>query len=312
MAHERPAVLVTGATGFLGEHAVLALRRRGYPVGMLARGLREVEPALRGISFHPMDLRRPRGLARLLRDYDAVIHLAGRTGPIHWKEPLNDLAFNAGATLNLLLAASEASVKRVVLASSSEVYGAPRYLPMDEKHPLEPSSPYGVAKLLGEQYARVFSSTGPLETVILRFFTLYGPPLSPENFKGVTAVFTRKASRGEPVTVYGNRRTARDFVYVEDAVRALLEALRLHRPRGETFNVATGQATPLHALATQLARRVGRTPRIRYGPADDSHPAVVGDPRKLRRTCGFRAEVPLEEGLRRTLAWFQGSPRGAG
>lgn len=217
-------------------------------------------------------------------------------------DPLNSEAHNVSGFVTILQAAREEGVKRVVYASSAAVYGSPDALPLDERSPTRPLSPYGLEKLIDEQYARLFSDLYGLSCLGLRYFNVYGPRQDPRSsYAGVISRFVDKARRGEPVTIYGDGQQTRDFVYVADVARVNVEALADDRPG--VVAIGTGASVSLLQLAETLGYCIGDRIKVDFESAvegDIRHSAL--NPAELRQWLGWAPGTPLQEGLQRLLA----------
>jgi UDP-glucose 4-epimerase len=219
------------------------------------------------------------------------------------QDPLTTSAVNVEGTLNVLLAARDEGVRRVVFASSSSVYGSTGDLPRTEAMPVDPISPYGVAKLAAERYCVSFSRVyHSFETVVLRYFNVFGPRQDPRSqYAAVVPLFMTAIAAGAPVTIYGDGGQSRDFTYVENVVRANLLAAEAPDATGRIFNIAAGAPASVNDLADAIGRLLGKPVEKRYlepraGDIRDSW-ADVGE---ARRILGYETTVDLEEGLRRT------------
>lgn len=307
-------VVVTGGAGFIGSTLVDRLLELGHSVAVvddLSSGRRDQVPE--AARLYTADVA-GEWLARVLaRERPAaVIHLAaqievGRSVA----DPRHDARVNVLGTVSVLAAARAAGVGRAVLASSGgTVYGEASVLPTPEDHPTCPASPYGAAKLAGEGYGAAFTRSLALPTVSLRFANVYGPRQSPHGEAGVVAIFARRLLRGEVATVNGDGRNSRDYVYVDDVVAATVAALTL--PPG-VYNVGTGVETTVLDVHDRLARIAGRDAPPRHGPprAGDLRRSAL-DCTRLEGACGWRPQVPLDEGLRRTLTAMAGGSGPAG
>lgn len=295
--------LVTGGAGFIGSHLVDALVAEGAEVLVLddlSRG-REglVNP---GASLVRADLAGPEAGEAVLRFApEVVFHLAAQASvPVSLADPAADARTNILGTLNLLEACRRAGTRKVVYASSAAVYGDPRYLPVDEKHPLSPLSPYGVSKYTVELYLGVYHAVHGLDWTALRYANVYGPRQDALGEGGVVAVFVERLRRGEPLDVFGDGEQTRDFIFVGDVVRANLAAARAGS--GQALNVGTGRATGVNTLVAQLSALAGRPLEVRYLPArpgDIRHSYLANG--EARRALGWEPAVALAEGLRITL-----------
>jgi UDP-glucose 4-epimerase len=222
------------------------------------------------------------------------------------KDPLETNVINVDGTLNVLVAAREAGVRRVVFASSCAVYGGSPVLPIRESAPAAPISPYGVSKQVGEIYGRLFQEMYGLECVALRYFNVFGPRQDPSSpYSGVLSVFSAALLEGAQPTVFGDGEQSRDFIYVGDVVEANLLAADSKRAPGHVFNVGTGSRYTLNQTLAILERIAGRSTSAEYAPAregDIRHSQA--DIALAREVLGFHPRFSFEEGLKRTWEWF--------
>lgn len=307
-------ILVTGGAGFIGSHIIEKLLSDGHEVVCLDNFDPYYDPEIKRNNIQPFlenknftlevgDIRDRDILTLLLEGTDYVFHEAAQAGVrISVDDPVKPHEVNATGTLNLLEAARNSGVKKIINASSSSVYGKVSYLPFDEDHPRQPVSPYGVSKLAAEEYCRIFSELYGLKAVSLRYFTVYGPRMRPDL---AISIFTRKALANEPITIFGDGTKTRDFTYIEDIVRANLIAMQ----KGEgPYNIGGGHRVSIQTLAEAIIKITGSTSEIRYADAvrgDAEH--TFADTKRAERDLGWRPEVSLEEGLRRYAAWVSNS-----
>ena len=295
---------MTDGAGFIGSHLAGALLAAGRDVRILdnlSTGRRENLP---DAEFIEGDLRDREAVRRAVRDVEAVYHIAALPSvPRSLKEPGTTNDVNVGGTFQVLEEARAAGVRRVVYAGSSSVYGNTPELPKREDHPLSPLSPYAASKLGGEIACGAFARSTGLETVVLRFFNVYGPRQDPTSaYAAVIPIFLTKLRAGEPLPVHGDGGQTRDFTYVGDIVRGLLAAATAEGVSGEVFNLAGGQSTSILDLAEVAGRVLGAEVKIRHEPAREGDVRDSrGDGTRARKAFGFRTEVSLEEGLRRTV-----------
>ncbi len=294
-------VLVTGGAGFIGSHLAerLLVDNEVRILDDLSSGSRENVPD--GAVFTEGDLRETERLREVTEGVDVIFHEAALvsvqesiTAPQHSHE------INVSATLSLLERAREIDA-RVVLASSAAVYGDPRRTPIAECHPKEPLSPYGLEKLMIGQYARIYYELYDLETVVLRYFNVYGPRQGSGEYSGVVTVFLDQARRGEPLTVHGDGTQTRDFVHVDDVVQANLLAATTDEV-GKAYNVGTGASVSVAELARTVREVTGTDSEVvhtdaRAGDISESE-ADIG---KARTSLGYEPTVAFEEGLRTLL-----------
>jgi UDP-glucose 4-epimerase len=309
-------ILVTGGAGFIGSHLVDALLRRGHAVRVLddlsSGRLANLHAVRHDIEFLKGDCADPSVVRRAVERRDVVFHEAAVPSVARSVvDPARSHQANATATLSLLVAARDAGVRRLVYAGSSSVYGAEPGLPKRESMPTRPKSPYGVAKLLGEHYLRVFAELYGLETLTLRYFNVFGPRQDPSSpYSGVISLFTTKLLAGKTPVIYGDGRQSRDFTYVANVVEANLRALEATGLRGQTVNVATGRRISLLRLLSAIGREVGRPSRARHlaSRAGDIRHSLA-DISAARRLLGYRPTVDFETGLTRTVAWYRETGR---
>ncbi len=300
-------VLVTGGAGFIGSNLVRALLERGDDVRVLdnfSTGLRENLAGLE-IEIVEGELRSYERVHNAVRGVELVYHL-GALGsvPRSVQDPLTSSAVNVEGTLNVLLAARDEGVRRVVYSSSSSIYGSEGELPRTEGMTPDPISPYGVAKLAAERYCVSFSRVyHGFETVVLRYFNVFGPRQNPlSQYAAVVPLFVTAIGEGRPVTIFGDGEQSRDFTYVANVVDATIRAGSAEGASGRIFNVAAGSPGSVNLLADTIGRILGlpvekeyREPRpgdVRDSWADVSAAADV---------LGYRPAVDFEEGLRRTI-----------
>jgi UDP-glucose 4-epimerase len=317
--------LVTGGAGFIGSHLVEELLRRGHRVRVadnLATGKREnIDAAVANARRSAPQAATPdvvigdladEAIARQAVDgMEVVLHQAAIPSvPRSVKDPITSNRANIDATLNVLVAARDAGVRRVVYAGSSSAYGDTPTLPKREDMPTNPLSPYALQKLVGEQYMQMFTRLYGLETATIRYFNVFGPRQDPGSaYSGVISRFLLALTEGEQPVIYGDGEQTRDFTYVANVVDGVLRAADAPAASGEVMNVATGGRISLNALLQTLQRLTGNTAPARYetGRAGDVRDSQA-DIAKAERILGYRPLVLLDEGLQRTLAWFQQTP----
>ena len=301
-------ILVTGGAGFIGSHVVDAYVAAGHEVLVLddlSSGKREhVHPRARLVECNILD---PAAIELVRRERpEAVNHHAAQMDVRRSvADPLFDARVNVLGTIGLLDAAREVGARRFVFVSSGgAVYGEQETFPAPESHPTWPVSPYGVSKRAGELYAHFFQAQYGLPFVALRYANVYGPRQDPHGEAGVVAIFSQKMLRGEPVTINGDGAQTRDYVYVGDVARMSLLALD-HDACGPV-NVGTGIETDVNTLARLLKAAAGSRSEVRHGPAKpgEQRRSVV-DAGRAAAVYGWRPEIALEEGLRRTVEFFR-------
>ncbi|HZT69237.1 MAG TPA: SDR family oxidoreductase [Terriglobia bacterium] len=307
-----PTYLVTGAAGFIGSNIVEELVRRGETVRTLdnlATGhMENLTPVRQKIQWHEADIRELESIRPDFEGVDYVIHLAAIPSvPRSVADPLTSNAVNIDGTLNVLLAARDAGVKRLVFAASSAAYGDHPALPRVETQELRPLSPYALTKLAGEYYCRIFTQVYGLETVALRYFNIFGPRQSPDSpYSGVLSLFISAYMQGKTPVIYGDGEQSRDFTYIENTVDATLRACTAPNAPGHVINVGTGERHTLNETIRILNGIFGAqiTPRYdapRAGDVQHSH----ADISLARRLLGYEPKVRFEEGLRKTVDWFR-------
>lgn len=308
-------VLVTGGAGFIGSHVVDRLLERGDEVWVLDDlstgtwanlGEHLANPKLHRIQaditeglFAPMAAAEALGIT-----VDGVVHLAALVSVVRsMDEPLADVRTNVRGTVQVLEYARRRAAKKVVFASSAAVYGDVATVPTPEGAPLAPLSPYGVDKLTGEHFMRMYAEVHGVPTSVLRFFNVYGPRQDPSSpYSGVISIFTNRASRGQPLGIYGDGGQTRDFVYVGDVVNAIVACLDTPESTPPT-NVGTGQGTSIETLARTVLEVSEVDLAVNKGPAragEIRHSVAVVD--QLKERFGLCAEVPLAQGLAEIVA----------
>jgi len=305
-------VLVTGGAGFIGSNLVRALLERGDDVRVLDNFSTGNRVNLDGLDVEIVEgeLRSYERVHNSIRKMEIVYHL-GALGsvPRSVQDPLTSNAVNVEGTLNVLLAARDEGVRRVVFSSSTSVYGSSRQMPTSEESPPDPISPYGVAKLAAERYcvsfARVYES---FESVVLRYFNVFGERQSPfSQYAGVVPRFAVAIAAGSPIDVYGDGEQSRDFTYVGNVVDATIRGGETPGASGEIFNIAAGSSASVNTLADLIGTILGRHVEKRHLPsrAGDIRNSWA-DLSKAERVLGYRPQIGLEEGLRRTLEFLRG------
>jgi UDP-glucose 4-epimerase len=307
--------LVTGAAGFIGRSIAAALIKRGETVrgvDSFITGKRANLVGLEAMEFIKGDLADPAVCAKVCAGVEVVFHEAALASvPRSVADPAATNLNCVNATLNLLVAARAAVVRRVIYAGSSSVYGDTPTLPKHEQMLPDPITPYAVAKLAGEHYMRAFTRVYGLETVTLRYFNVFGPYQDPtSHYSGVMAIFCRKMLAGEQPTIYGDGEQSRDFTYIDNVVEAnlLAAAAPAEKVSGRSLNLATGAAVTLNQTFEILCGLTGYRGKPAYAephPGDIRH--SLADIRLARELLGYVPQVDFQEGLRRTVEWYKAS-----
>jgi nucleoside-diphosphate-sugar epimerase len=303
--------LVTGGAGFIGSHLAEELLGRDEGVRIvdsLVTGKRRNFAHLPGVDFIEGDLADLAVAKTAVHGVDYVLHQAAIPSvPRSVEDPITSNRANIDATLNVLVAARDAGVKRVVYAGSSSAYGDTPTLPKHEDMPTNPLSPYALQKLVGEQYMRMFTSLYGLQTVTIRYFNVFGPRQDPSSpYSGVISVFAKALLENRAPTIYGDGEQTRDFTYIANVVDGVLRAVTAARASGAVINVATGSRISLNALFEAMRTLTGRQINPLFAPprpgdVKDSQAAIM----RARDLLGYEPLVSFEEGLRRTLEWYR-------
>ncbi len=305
--------VVTGGAGFIGSALVRALLASGDSqvrvIDNLLTGRESNLAEVRGqIEWDPSDIRDARAMLSAVRGAEIVFHLAAIPSvPRSIQDPVPSHEVNIDGAFNVLRASVDAKVRRVVYAASSSAYGDTEALPKVETMLPRPKSPYAVQKLLGEQYASVFHSCFGLETVSLRFFNVYGPRQDPSSpYSGVLSLFLKALIERRSPTIFGDGEQTRDFTYVDDVAALCAKAAAVPGVAGKMYNAGNGNRYSLNTVWDLLQRIEGIVLPASYGPprAGDVRDSQA-DTTAARRDLGHDPQYSLEDGLRRTLAWYR-------
>lgn len=303
--------VVTGGAGFIGSHLVEELLRRGESVRIadnFSTGRRENLPAGAGVELVEGDLAEAAVAKRAVAGCEFVIHQAAIPSvPRSIHDPVTSHRANVEGTLQVLVAARDAGVKRVVFAGSSSVYGDTAVLPKREDMRTTPLSPYALQKLIGEQYCQQFTRHYGLETVTTRYFNVFGPRQQPGSpYSGVISLFIDALAAGRAPMIHGDGKQTRDFTYVGDVVQGVLRACQAPNVAGEVMNLAAGGRISLVELVRQLQIILEKDVEPVFGPSREGDVRdSQADIFKARRLLGYEPSVPFDEGLRRTVAWYR-------
>lgn len=293
-------VLVTGGAGFIGSHIVDECIATGYEVVVLdnlSKGKKEqVHPQA---AFYDIDITSSK-INDVFDEHrpDYMIHHAAQSAvTVSIKDPILDGQANIIGTINLLEAARKHGVKKVIYASSAAVYGEPQYMGLDEEHPKDPLSPYGISKYVAELYIQNFGKLYGLPYTIFRYANIYGERQDPEGEGGVISIFTDRAIRGTELTINGDGEHTRDFVYVKDVVTANMRALK--EGDDQTFNVGTNHPTSLNQLVETLNKVLGKTLNVkRAEPREGDIVHSYLNNERIQQALNWKPQYALEEGLK--------------
>jgi len=307
-------ILVTGGAGFIGSHIIERLIQQQHDIICLDNFDPYYDPEIKERIISSFlgndhfilirgDIRDKKLLHEILCDVEVIFHEAAQVGvQISTENPLKSHEVNATGTLNLLESAITANVKKFIYASSSSVYGTVKYLPFDEGHPVHPVSPYGVSKLMAEHYCRLFTDLYGLPSIVLRYFTVYGPGMRPDL---AINIFARQALRDEPLTIFGTGDRTRTFTYIDDVIDANM--LSLAKGTG-VFNIGGGERCSIWELAEKIIEISGSSSIIQHKDAkkgDAEH--TYADTAKAKRELGWEPRISLDQGLKRYIEWVSTS-----
>ncbi|MEI7482941.1 MAG: SDR family oxidoreductase [Elusimicrobiota bacterium] len=308
---KKPVWVVTGGAGFIGSNITEELVRRGETVRVFdnfSTGKKEnLSPFLNKIQLVKGDIRNPEHLKKAMKGAAYVLHQAAlRSVPRSVDNPVDSNEVNVTGTLNVLMAARDAGVRRLVYASSSSAYGDSRVFPQVETLATNPISPYAVSKLAGEHYCMVFARTYRFETVALRYFNVFGPRQNPESlYSAVIPKFMEAALAGQRLDIHWDGKQSRDFTFIQNVVNANILAAKAPKAAGNVYNIATGTSVSLMDIVSGLEDILGRKLDKKFLPKR------AGDVRrtwanisKARRDMGYKPQVAFRDGLRATWEYF--------
>ena len=293
--------LVTGGAGFIGSNLARSLLATGARVTVfdnLSTGKRDHLPAADGLTVVEGDLATYPGLAELVSEVDYVFHLAARVGNVRSiEDPVGDAATNVLGSVRLLHACRGSGVRKIVYSGSSATFGEAQHLPIDERHPQNPVSPYALSKLTAERYMTIAAALWGTPAVTLRYFNVYGLPMERNEYTGVISIYFERLAAGRPLAIYGDGEQYRDFVFVQDVVQANIRAA-LRGAVGGIYNVGTGVETTIRRLAETMMEVTGRRPEIQTFPARAGEvQRSVADISLARAELGFAPVFSLRAGL---------------
>ena len=298
-------IVVTGGAGFIGSHIAEELSKDNEVVVIDNLHSGRVENVPENVKFIQADIRDYESIAEIMIQADYVFHEAALVSVVESVEkPVLTEEINVLGTLNILRALSEGHGK-LIFASSAAVYGDNQNLPLKEEEKPMPLSPYGVTKVSGEYYCKIFYELYGVPTVALRFFNVFGERQGYNQYAGVISIFINRALKNEPLIIFGDGKQTRDFIYVKDVVKANVLVAEKKRANGEVFNVARGERTTILELAMKIIDATNSSSPIIFDkprPGDIKHSQA--DISKIKK-LGFKPEYSLEEGLLRTVEWYR-------
>jgi UDP-glucose 4-epimerase len=302
---EYKRALVSGGAGFIGSHVVQKLLQKGIETVVLDNlSVGKTENLPKGAKLVIGDVCDPVTVRNALSGVDVVFHLAARVSiRDSFRGFVEDAQTNVMGTVRLLHCMEGSAVKKFIYASSMAAYGDARYLPIDEKHPIEPTSPYGVSKRASENYILCFCKHLGIHPVILRYFNTYGPKQTFSPYVGVITFFIQKLLRDEDLPVFGDGNQLRDFINVDDVATANLMAIDYQGAK-QVFNVGTGVGTTINSLAEIIKERMTKSNKIKYLPIQAGEPSSsVADVQLAKEELGFTAHWSLKEKMGEVIEW---------
>lgn len=302
-------VLVTGGAGFIGSNIVKLLVRRGYDVTVLDNlntGYRENIEYLNNTDLIIGDIRDKELVYKLVKNVDGIFHLAGIVGNIKSIEnPMEDADVNVLGTLNLLNAAKEYKISKFVFSSSGAIFGEVSYLPVDEKHPTEPDSPYGVTKLASEKHCLCYSRLYDMDIVCLRYFNVYGINQRYDPYGNVIPIWTGRLLQNKTFIIFGDGEQTRDFINVKDVAMANTKAFETSGIRGP-FNIGSGGSITINQLAERFKKVSTKDIEVVYTPprkGEVLHSSAKID--EAKNAFNFKPQISLEEGIKEYIDWVK-------
>jgi len=309
----KQTVLVTGGAGFIGSNIVSELLTRGYQVKVLdnlSTGRKiNLEPIIDQIKFIEGDINDTAILQKEFAGVDFILHQAALPSvPRSIESPLSSHKNNATGILNVLEAAKAAKVKRLVFASSSSVYGDAKAKYKSEDLPTDPLSPYAATKLMGEHYCKIFYTIYGLETVVLRYFNVFGPNQDPQSdYAAVIPLFIKAILKDQAPTIFGDGQQSRDFTFVKNNIEANILAMTSDKVgHGEIFNIACGQSYTLNELVDTINKVLGKNIKANFAdprPGDIKH--SLADISQAKKLLGYKVDTNFADGIKQTIDWIK-------
>jgi UDP-glucose 4-epimerase len=304
--------LILGGCGFLGSHVAEGLLESGYTVRIFDKvkvDTKNINHIIDDLQMMEGDFTNETNVARAIKGIDYIFHFIGTTLPkTSTENPVYDLESNVISTLKLLNLAAQEKIKKIILSSSGgTVYGVPQVVPISEDHPTNPTSAYGISKLMIEKYLALYQLIKGLDYVIFRIANLYGERQNPHSVQGAIAVFLGLAKEGKPITIWGKGDITRDYLYIKDSVPVLINAVQTNKQQ-RVFNLGSGKGTTLDELLAVIKKVTGRTVKVTYtGERAIDVPINVLDISRAREEFGFSPKTTLLNGVRKTWQWLNQS-----
>ena len=309
-------ILITGGAGFLGSHLCEKLITKGHTIVCLDNFLNGSLGNIRALLSHRCfkltsgDVRDFDLLEKTVSSgIDAIIHLAAQ---IHVDrsviEPKETYETNVLGTLHVLELARRYDVEKVIYASTSEIYGSAQYVPMDEKHPLDPMHPYGASKLAADRMCHAYIQTYGINICILRLFNTFGPRQKDTGYGGAISIFAKRVLSDRPPIIYGDGKQSRDYLYIEDAVNAYESILESKKPLKEPINFGTGKDVTILSVANNIIRLFGKKGKIKpvhVAPRPGEVRRLVADNKKARKLLEWKPTYSFNEGLKKFVEWYR-------
>jgi UDP-glucose 4-epimerase len=305
----REKCLILGGCGFLGSHVAESLLESGYTIRVFDKvkvDTKNIQHILNDLQMMEGDFNNEKDVARAIKGIDYIFHFIGTTLPkTSTENPIYDLESNVISTLQLLNLATQEKIKKIIFSSSGgTVYGVPQAIPIAEDHPTNPTSAYGISKLMIEKYLELYHLTKGLDYVIFRIANLYGERQNPHSIQGAIAVLLGLIKEGKPITIWGRGGITRDYIYIKDAVPVLVNAMAI-KNRQRLFNLGSGKGTTLNDLITIMKEITGQAVKVTYvrGRIIDV-PINVLDISRAQEEFRFSPSTALRDGVRKTWQWL--------